>query len=58
MADANAYFVNNDGQVARTITGEQPTAPVISTELDSVRAYQWEILFTSGKGMLTPFKNH
>ena len=33
MADANAYFVNNDGQVARTITGEQPTAPVISTEL-------------------------
>tara|TARA_A100001515_G_scaffold110895_1_gene91975 strand:- start:250 stop:879 length:630 start_codon:yes stop_codon:yes gene_type:complete len=46
---AESYFVNNDGQVARTITGEQPTAPVISTELDSVRAYQWEISFFFGQ---------
>ena len=37
---AEAYFVNNDPQVARTISGEQPTTPLISTELDSVRAYQ------------------
>jgi len=46
---AEAYFVNNDPQVARTISGEQPTTPVISTELDSVRAYQWEISFLFGQ---------
>jgi len=48
MPNANPYFINNDGQVARTISGEQPTTPVISTELDSVRAYQWEISFHFG----------
>ena len=47
---AEAYFVNNDDQVARNISGEQPTTPLISTELDSVRAYQWEITFLFGQG--------
>ena len=46
---AESYFLNNEGQVARTIAGEQPTSPVISTELDSVRAYQWEISFFFGQ---------
>ena len=40
---ADSYFTNNDENVARTITGEQPTTPLVSTDLDSVRAYQWEI---------------
>jgi hypothetical protein len=42
---ADSYFTNNDENVARTITGEQPTTPLVSTDLDSVRAYQWEISF-------------
>ena len=42
---ADQYFTNNDENVARTITGEQPTTPLVSTDLDSVRAYQWEISF-------------
>jgi len=49
MPNSNPYFLSNDGQVARTITGEQPTTPLISTELDSVRAYQWEISFHFGQ---------
>ena len=46
---ADAYFINNDNSVARTISGEQPTTPLISTALDSVRAYQWEISFFFGQ---------
>jgi hypothetical protein len=46
---ADAYFLNNDESVARTINGEQPTTPLISTELDSVRAYQWEVAFYFGQ---------
>tara|TARA_R110002020_G_scaffold163895_2_gene350091 strand:+ start:5990 stop:6619 length:630 start_codon:yes stop_codon:yes gene_type:complete len=46
---ADPYFLNNDNSVARTINGEQPTTPLISTELDSVRAYQWEVGFFFGQ---------
>ena len=46
---ADAYFLHNDEAVARTINGEQPTTPLISTELDSVRAYQWEVSFFFGQ---------
>jgi hypothetical protein len=46
---ADAYFVNNDLITAREIEGRAPTLPRISTELDSVRAYQWEISFFFGR---------
>jgi len=46
---ADSYFINNNNSVARTISGEQPTTPLISTELDSVRAYQWEVNFFFGQ---------
>tara|TARA_R110002110_G_scaffold261725_2_gene477591 strand:+ start:53 stop:688 length:636 start_codon:yes stop_codon:yes gene_type:complete len=46
---ADAYFVNNDLITARNIEGKAPVLPRISTELDSVRAYQWEISFFFGR---------
>jgi|TARA_R110002020_G_scaffold146881_4_gene321856 hypothetical protein len=43
MADTN-YFTNND-LTQRDIIENGNTTPMISTQLDSVRAYQWEVDF-------------
>ena len=42
---ADSYFIDT---VQRNIEGTQPATPLISTELDSVRAYQWEVTFVGG----------
>ena len=41
MAD-ESYFIDT---IQRELEGDAGTIPLISTELDSVRAYQWEISF-------------
>ena len=43
MADTH-YFTNNDS-TNRNILENGGTTPLISTQLDSVRAYQWEVDF-------------
>ena len=42
---ADKYFVDGDGGQSRLINGEMAARPSISTSLDSVRAYQWEVTF-------------
>lgn len=42
---ANKYFLDGDGGQGREIDGKFPVRPSISTILDSVRAYQWEVTF-------------
>jgi hypothetical protein len=42
---ANKYFLDGDGGQNRSIDGESIVRPAISTVLDSVRAYQWEVTF-------------
>ena len=39
---ADSYFIDT---IQREIEGDTPVSPLISTELDSVRAYQWELSF-------------
>lgn len=40
----NYYYANSDKGLVRNL--EDNTRPTISTDLDSVRAYSWEIVFT------------
>lgn len=39
---ADSYFIDT---IQRELEGDTPVSPLISTELDSVRAYQWELSF-------------
>lgn len=43
---ADKYFVDGDGGQTRVIKGDEAARPSISTSLDSVRAYQWEVTFS------------
>ena len=51
---ANKYFLDGDGGQSRSIDGESPARPSISTILDSVRAYQWEVTFEEIAGIKKP----
>jgi len=48
---ANKYFLDGGDGPLREIDGESASRPSISTILDSVRAYQWEVTFNFPDGV-------